>query len=189
LLKYFVLTRLADIRRSYLTKANKNDNREKINSSLPSQQRLGDNCFGWAKSPTNIKIHPNGIEIITWQNDHSPILRARVETKSLQDPSLLSIKDNPLQRTIHVSRTWPIHPHGGPYCVLNPNILLYINIHTSIPMYEIPAPPILKLLISHSFTDLSVEVLTFLQVSFPPKKPEIDPSSSVIFNNQLVNMS
>jgi hypothetical protein len=57
---------------------------------------------------------------------------------------LLSIKDNPLQRTIQVSNTWLIRSHGGPHRVRNPNLLLYINIHTYIPRYEIYAAPVLN---------------------------------------------
>jgi hypothetical protein len=44
-------------------------------------------------------------------------------------------------------------------------------------------------IIHHSNTGLSVGVLTFLQIPFPPKEPEPGLSSPTTFNNQLVNMS
>jgi hypothetical protein len=82
---------------------------------------------------------------------------------------LLSIKDNPLQRTIQVSNTWLIRSHEGPHRVLNPNLLLYITIHTYILRYEIFAPPILNTPYSSFKYWLERQSANIFADTFPPK--------------------
>jgi hypothetical protein len=70
---------------------------------------------------------------------------------------------------IQVSNTWPIHPHGGPHRVLNPNILLYISIHSSISRYETHAPPMLNILYTSFNYGLERWSANIFVGTFPPK--------------------
>jgi hypothetical protein len=140
---------------------------EKFNSSLPHNRDLGGNYSRSAKSPTHSKAHQNGIKTTTWHNDHGPILRARVETKSLKDPKTCLIsKRTILYKEPYKWQIWLIHPHGGTPYIQNPNVLLYKHTHIN-PLVWDSCTSNSILFIPHSYTDLNNGVLTLLQVHFP----------------------
>jgi hypothetical protein len=106
----------------------------------------------------------------TGRGQTPPISKCTPKTKGIQ---VLYVVDS-----LHMGRT-PLH------CTL---IFFYISIHTQISRYEIYGPQISHHLLLLSNTDLSIRVLTYLQIPFPPQAPRIHPIIT-IFHSYRSNRS
>jgi hypothetical protein len=123
-----------------------------------------DYCSGSAKSSTYFMVHHNGIRVIMWHNNHVDNPRARVEVKHLQYPNV-----PPKHMIIHVSYVADLL-HMEDFAILKTLKFSYISIHTSIHMFNVSALPISHFLSPLWNINLSVGVLTILQVHFFPIK-------------------